>query len=58
MEILVRMIPTGLRAKVAGAHGMIPSVPAIVGGIREILANLTLKEVVFAEIWLRPAASL
>ena len=58
VEILVRMIPTGLRAKVAGVLGVIPSVPAIVGGIREILANLTLKEVVFAEIWLRPAASL
>ena len=54
----MRMIPTGLRAKVAGGLGVIPSVPAIVGGIREILANLTLKEVVFAEIWLRPAASL
>ena len=59
VETLVRMIPTGVSAKVAGAHGMIPGVSAIVGGmIGVILATLTLKEVVFAETWLGPAASL
>ena len=59
VETLVRMIPTGVSAKVAGVLGVIPSVPAIVGGmIGVILATLTLKEVVFAEIWLGPAASL
>ena len=55
----MRMIPTGVSAKVAGVLGVIPNVPAIVGGmIGVILATLTLKEVVFAEIWLGPAASL
>ena len=55
----MRMIPTGVSAKVVGAHGMIPGVSAIVGGmIGVILATLTLKEVVFAEIWLGPVASL